>query len=141
MSLAVLSPIRHVVHQIVKMCIAATFLRTGSTSSYSVHKMFSRFRLSELLTVLIVRIVFLLETLQTALTGADIYYWFISGYGDMKHLTSPFASPFDVPIIESVVSLSVEVFLAYRILVLSSASTRRSGWFCLLICLMRGFPG
>jgi hypothetical protein len=88
-----------------------------------------------------VRIVFLLETLQTALTGADIYYWFISGYGDMKHLTSPFASAFDVPIIESVVSLSVEVFFAYRIWVLSSASSRRSGWFCLLICLVRGFPG
>ena len=89
----------------------------------------------------IVRIVFLLETLQTALTGADIYYWFISGYGDMKHLTSPFASSFDVPIIESVVSLSVEVFFAYRIWVLSSVSTRRSRWFCLLICLVRGFPG
>jgi len=86
---------------------------------------------------LLVYTVFLLETLQTALSGGDLYYWFISGYGDIRHLASPFASAFDVPIIESVVSLSVEVFFAYRIWVLSSVSTRRSSlrWYCLLICL------
>ena len=78
-----------------------------------------------------------LETVQTVLSGADLYYWFISGYGDLTHLNSPFASPLDVPIIESVVSLIVEFFFAYRIWILSA---RQSGWFCMLICLVRQSP-
>ncbi|KAI9452096.1 hypothetical protein F5148DRAFT_521619 [Russula earlei] len=82
---------------------------------------------------MIVYIVLFLETIQTVLNGADLYYWFISGYGDLTHLSSPFASSFDVPIIESVVSLTVEFFFAYGIWVLSS---QRSGWFCSLICLV-----
>ena len=81
----------------------------------------------------LVYIVFLLETLQTALSGGDLYYWFISGFGDIRHLASPFASAFDVPIIESVVSLIVEIYFAYRIWMLSA---KQSGWFCLLICLV-----
>ncbi|KAI0258748.1 hypothetical protein BC834DRAFT_974856 [Gloeopeniophorella convolvens] len=28
--------------------------------------------------------VFILETVQTALTGADAYYWFISGFGNLS---------------------------------------------------------
>ncbi|KAH9952895.1 hypothetical protein BC827DRAFT_208291 [Russula dissimulans] len=76
--------------------------------------------------------VLFLETVQTALSGADLYYWFVSGYGDLTHLSSPYASPFDVPLIESVVSLIVEFFFAYRIWVLGA---KRSGWFCLPICL------
>jgi hypothetical protein len=74
-----------------------------------------------------------LETLQTALTGADLYYWFISGYGDMLRLSSPYASPFDVPIIESVVSLCVQFFFSYRIWVLSMKQT---WWLSLVICLV-----
>jgi hypothetical protein len=30
--------------------------------------------------------VFLLETVQTALTGADVYYWFAVGFGDLEGL-------------------------------------------------------
>ncbi|KAH9969366.1 hypothetical protein BGW80DRAFT_1334492 [Lactifluus volemus] len=56
-----------------------------------------------------------LETLQTALTGADLYY-----------------CPFDVPIIESVVSLCVQFFFSYRIWVLSMKQT---WWLSLVICL------
>ncbi|KAH9969367.1 hypothetical protein BGW80DRAFT_630096 [Lactifluus volemus] len=76
--------------------------------------------------------VFLLETLQTALSGADIYYWFVSGFGNMDHLTSPYASAFDVPIIGAVVSLTVQFFFAYRIWVLGK---KESWWLSLLICL------
>ncbi|KAI0252239.1 hypothetical protein BJV78DRAFT_362917 [Lactifluus subvellereus] len=50
---------------------------------------------------LLVYAVFFLETLQTALSGADLYYWFVSGFGNMDHLANPYASAFDVPIIES----------------------------------------
>ena len=30
--------------------------------------------------------VFLLETVQAALTGADVYYWFMAGFGDLEDL-------------------------------------------------------
>ncbi|KAH9039086.1 hypothetical protein EDB85DRAFT_2183929 [Lactarius pseudohatsudake] len=84
------------------------------------------------LVKLLVYSVFLVETVQTALTGADLYYWFVSGFGNMGHLTAPYESPFDVPIIGAIVALIVEFFFVYRIWVLS----RRSSWFlCLLICL------
>ncbi|KAH9059424.1 hypothetical protein EDB83DRAFT_931502 [Lactarius deliciosus] len=50
----------------------------------------------------------------------------------MDHLTAPYVSPFDVPIIGVTVALIVEFFFVYRIWVLS----RKSSWFlCLLICL------
>ncbi|KAH9068067.1 hypothetical protein EDB83DRAFT_678257 [Lactarius deliciosus] len=84
-----------------------------------------------ILLKLLVYSVFLVETVQTALTGADLYYWFGSGFGHLDHLTVHL-SGFDVPIIGSVVSLTIQVFFVYRIWVLSG----RSSWFlCLLICL------
>ncbi|KAH9068063.1 hypothetical protein EDB83DRAFT_2519177 [Lactarius deliciosus] len=64
---------------------------------------------------LLVYSVFLVETLQTALTGADLYYWFVSGFGKMDHLTAPYESPFDVPIIGAIVALIVQFFFVYRI--------------------------
>ncbi|KAI9452297.1 hypothetical protein BJY52DRAFT_942706 [Lactarius psammicola] len=81
---------------------------------------------------LLVYSVFLVETLQTALSGADMYYWFVSGFGNMDHLASAYVSAFDVPIIGSIVSLTVQFFFVYRIWILSG----RSSWFlCLIICL------
>jgi hypothetical protein len=77
--------------------------------------------------------VFLIETVQTALTGADLFYWFVSGYGDVPRLSTFFAASFDVPITESVVSLVVQYFYAYRIWVLSA---KQYWWFCMLICLV-----
>ncbi|KAI9435799.1 hypothetical protein H4582DRAFT_2079434 [Lactarius indigo] len=75
---------------------------------------------------------FVVETLQTALTGADLYYWFVSGFGNMDHLSSPYLSAIDVPIIGSIVALSVQIFFMYRIWILSE----RSSWFlCLIIAL------
>jgi len=74
--------------------------------------------------------VFLLETLQTALNGADMYYWFVSGYGNMDHLSDPYASAFDVPIIGSIVAGAVQFFFVYRVWVLSD---RKSWWLCFII--------
>jgi hypothetical protein len=48
-----------------------------------------------------VYIVFFLETVQTALSGADLYYWFAIGFGNPYHLFSPFLSFLDVPIMGS----------------------------------------
>jgi len=74
--------------------------------------------------------VFLLETLQTALSGADMYYWFGSGYGNMDHLSDPYASAFDVPIIGSIVAGAVQFFFVYRVWVLSN---KKSWWLCAII--------
>ena len=76
--------------------------------------------------------VFLLETVQTALTGADVYHWFASSYGDLNRLATPFASAIDVPIMESIVSAMVQFFYAYRVWILSN----KSWWFCSPICLV-----
>jgi hypothetical protein len=81
--------------------------------------------------------VLFLETLQTALSGADLYYWFASGFGNVERLTMPYISFFDVPILGSVVSLTVQLFFVYRIWVLSK---KRWWWLCLIICLVTSTP-
>ena len=81
----------------------------------------------------IVYSVFILETVQTALSGADLYYWFASDFGNIDHLISPFASFIDLPIMGSMVSLIVQFFFVYRIRVLSE---KRSLWLCFIICLV-----
>jgi hypothetical protein len=77
--------------------------------------------------------VFSFETLQTALSGADLYYWFVSSYGNLRHLNNPYATPFDVLMLESLVSLSVQFFFAYRIWALS---LKKCWWYSLIICLV-----
>ena len=82
---------------------------------------------------LVVYSVFLLETIQTALSGADLYYWFATGFGNIDHLHSSFASFIDLPIMGSMVSLIVQFFFVYRIRVLSE---KRSRWLCFIIRLV-----
>ena len=76
---------------------------------------------------------FFLETLQTAMSGADLYYWFVTGFGNMDHLNSPHLSGIDVPIMGSMVSLIVQLFFAYRVWVLSF---KKSWWLCMIICIV-----
>ena len=76
---------------------------------------------------------FSLETLQTALSGADVYFWFCSGFDNPNHLEYPYASGFDVPIIGSIVSGTVQFFFVYRVWVLSD---KKSGWYCMLIAVV-----
>ena len=119
-----------------KMYTPTTFLGTGNLLSYWARESLTTYaNLSLTYGHLPVTVysVFLLETLQTALSGADLYYWFASGFGDMNHLTLPYASSFDAPILGSVVSLCVQFFFAYRIWVLSK---KESWWLCVLICLV-----
>ena len=77
--------------------------------------------------------IFFLETVQTVLSGANLYYWFAASFGNFHNLLSPFASSFDVPILGSVVAISVQLFFVYRILVLSE---KRSRWLCFIILLV-----
>ncbi|KAH9032046.1 hypothetical protein EDB85DRAFT_1289153 [Lactarius pseudohatsudake] len=41
--------------------------------------------------------VFVLETVQTALTGADMYYWFVDGFGDVERLAHSHFSSVGLP--------------------------------------------
>ncbi|KAH9019179.1 hypothetical protein EDB85DRAFT_2279139 [Lactarius pseudohatsudake] len=59
--------------------------------------------------------VFLLETVQTALTGADIYYWFVAGFGDVERLGNSHFTPIDIPVIAAVILLIVQGYFCYRI--------------------------
>jgi hypothetical protein len=77
--------------------------------------------------------IFLLETLQTALSGADLYYWFVSGYGNLNHLASPYFVAYDTAIMGSVFSLCVQLFFVYRIWVLGK---RKTWWLCILISVV-----
>ena len=81
--------------------------------------------------------IFFLETVQTALSGADLYYWFAAGFDNVYQLTTPFASFFDLTIMGSVVSLCVQFFFVYRIFVLSKKQSR---WLCGIICLVKFLP-
>ena len=80
-----------------------------------------------------------LETVQTVLSGADLYYWFAAGFGEPQFIT-PFASFFDLQIVGSVVSLSVQLFFVYRIRVLSRLCEKQSRWLRIIICLVTSSP-
>ncbi|KAH9048681.1 hypothetical protein EDB83DRAFT_1433123 [Lactarius deliciosus] len=75
--------------------------------------------------------VFVLETVQTALTGADIYYWFVDGFGDVERLAHSHFSSIDSPVMRAVISLIVQGYFCYRIWVLN----KRSSWICWLIAV------
>ncbi|KAH9177724.1 hypothetical protein EDB89DRAFT_1432777 [Lactarius sanguifluus] len=75
--------------------------------------------------------VFALETVQTALTAADVYYWFIAGFGDRERLKSSHYAPIDIAITDAIISLIVQEYFCYRIWTLN----RRSSWFCLIIAV------
>ncbi|KAI9449488.1 hypothetical protein BJY52DRAFT_1176330 [Lactarius psammicola] len=75
--------------------------------------------------------VFVLETVQTALTGADIYYWFVDGFGDTARLAHSHFSPVDSPIMTAVISFTVQGYFCYRIWTLN----RRLSWICWIIAV------
>ncbi len=77
--------------------------------------------------------VFLFETAQTALTGADVYYWFIAGFGDLNRLRNSNFSAIDSPTIDAFISLIVQGFFCYRIWTLN----KRMWWLCLIIAIVR----
>jgi hypothetical protein len=40
-----------------------------------------------------VYIIFLVETVMTALNGVDVYHWFAAGFGDILEFAKPLISP------------------------------------------------
>ncbi|KAI0253515.1 hypothetical protein BJV78DRAFT_182743 [Lactifluus subvellereus] len=76
--------------------------------------------------------VFLVETVQTALTGADVYYWFMAGFGDLNRLKNSNFSPIDSPTVEAIISFIVQGFFCYRIWTLN----KRAWWLALIIAIL-----
>lgn len=76
---------------------------------------------------------FLLETAQTALTGADLYYWFIEGFGNLEHLKDSHFAPIDIPLFHGTMAFVVQGYFCYRIWTLN----RRSLKLCIVIGLVR----
>jgi len=76
--------------------------------------------------------VFVAETVQTALTGADVYYWFVQGFGNLERLTEAHFAPIDIPIIHAIVAPLVKGYFCYRILTLN----KRLLNLCIVIALL-----
>ena len=112
------------------MCTATTSRRTSCLSNYWACNFFTC-HLVPLIDGFIVFAVFFIETVQTVISGVDMYYRFASGFGSLEHLIDPYLSPFVGPIIGAILSLTVQYFFVYRVWVLSN---RKSFWLCLLIC-------
>jgi hypothetical protein len=79
--------------------------------------------------------IFLLETVQTALTGADLYYWFVEGFGKLHYLLDSHFSPIDGMAINVPILLTVQGFYIYRIWTLN----KRWWWLCVIIIIVRMF--
>ncbi|KAI9457790.1 hypothetical protein BJY52DRAFT_455361 [Lactarius psammicola] len=77
--------------------------------------------------------VFVLETVQTALSGADAYYWFVTGFGDVERLRNSHFGPIDIPIMNGVTSLIVQGYFCYRIWIIMNR--RSSSWICWIIAV------
>ncbi|KAI0043601.1 hypothetical protein FA95DRAFT_1498356 [Auriscalpium vulgare] len=70
---------------------------------------------------------FIFETIQVTMSGADIFYWYASGFGNMARLQDTYLSPFDTPMMGSMVTFTVQLFYAYRIWVLKPSLLWLSG--------------
>ncbi|KAJ7049553.1 hypothetical protein C8F01DRAFT_1265298 [Mycena amicta] len=56
-----------------------------------------------------------LDIIQTALLTADAFHWFVYGFGNPIQLDEPFLNSWDVPILDSVISVIVQAFYCWRI--------------------------
>ena len=75
--------------------------------------------------------VFVLGTAQTAVTGADLYYWFAAGFGDIVHLKNHNFSAVDGPAMDAPISLIVQGFYSHWI------RTLKKWWLCVVTAIIR----
>ncbi|KAJ7202726.1 hypothetical protein C8J57DRAFT_1543050 [Mycena rebaudengoi] len=60
----------------------------------------------------------LLDILQTVMVTADAFHWFVYGFSNPLLLDQPFLNSWDVPVLDSVISLIVQAFYCWRIYIL-----------------------
>lgn len=74
---------------------------------------------------------YVFEIVQTAMTAADLYFWFATGFGNMSHIGNVNISPADTPILCGIIAAVVQFFFAYRIFTL-----RRAYWWISLLIVL-----
>ena len=132
-----------------KIYITSIFQTTRLGTRYWVSSRCSLFVNRELIAFGIVYGSYTIEVVQTAMTSADLYFWYYSpsflcspvfdcslrfatGYGNVTHLGNVNISPVDTPVLCGIIAAIVQCFFAYRIFTL-----RRSYlWICVLIVLV-----
>ncbi|KAF9444046.1 hypothetical protein P691DRAFT_737054 [Macrolepiota fuliginosa MF-IS2] len=67
----------------------------------------------------IVHLQFFLETVQTVMSAADGFHWFVFGYGDTRKLGEYFLANFDAPMMYSIIALISQGVYCWRIYHLS----------------------
>ncbi|KAH9066033.1 hypothetical protein EDB83DRAFT_2223409, partial [Lactarius deliciosus] len=93
---------------------------------YSYHQYFARDRGYN---KILVHAIFIIETAQTLLSGADSSYWFVSGFGNFGRLRRSFLAPVDGPILNLFVSITVRSVFCYRIWCIKKSMF----WWCCVI--------
>jgi hypothetical protein len=73
-----------------------------------------------------------METVQTALTGADVYHWFVEGFGNMERLAESHFAPIDIAIIHAITAPVIKGYFCFRIWTLSKGSSK----LCVVIALV-----
>ncbi|KAJ7839552.1 hypothetical protein B0H14DRAFT_695009 [Mycena olivaceomarginata] len=87
-----------------------------------------------------VYLIFLSETVMTALNGVDVYHWFAEGFGNILEFAKPLISPAYTPIMGSVMALVVQLFFCYRIYIIKREALPLS-IFIALVSLLQAAGG
>jgi len=74
---------------------------------------------------------YIIEVVQTAMTAADLYFWFATGFGNLNHLNNVNLGPLDTPILCSIIAAIVQCFFAFRIYTLRKSLL----WMSILVVL------
>jgi hypothetical protein len=80
--------------------------------------------------------VFFFETVQTFLTGVDIWHWSMAELGDLKSHLHVWFSLIDIAAMGGIMSLIVQLFFCYRIYTLN----KRLWWLCTIIFIVSLIP-
>ncbi|KAJ7118801.1 hypothetical protein C8R44DRAFT_789321 [Mycena epipterygia] len=59
-----------------------------------------------------------LDFLQTCMTTADAFHWFVYGFGDIENLDTTFLNPWDMVMLDTIIGFIVQLFYCWRIYVL-----------------------
>ncbi|KAJ7486674.1 hypothetical protein FB451DRAFT_1553926 [Mycena latifolia] len=94
------------------ICLNWGFMGVLAAQIYFYHENFSDDRPAIKLLVYGLAVI---DVLQTVMVTADAFHWFVYGFGNMAQLDETFLNSWDVPFLDSVISLVVQAFYCWRI--------------------------
>ncbi|KAJ7512086.1 hypothetical protein B0H11DRAFT_1898586 [Mycena galericulata] len=92
------------------------------------------------LAVQVLYLIFLTETVMTALNGVDAFNWFAAGFGNIVEFGAPGISPVYTPLYGGVIAWVVQWFFCYRIYIIKREALPFS-IFIALISLLQAAGG